>query len=194
MSLSAQSSVLPVPTEGGTGLAQHRADRAAGPISSRHLCEAAGQLTLELEKRRDLWHSPTDSACLCCSNMCRWQLLQVLIQPKRGMLKGCVCSVPRNDGRQALTEGRGVHGSKHCLGPPAPLRDRSECPVLIQKFSRAHGEAWLNMITSSSEVVDYICLFSFLQVFIIKISLGYCHQLKFSRCGFQQACAYWVSL
>lgn len=69
-----------------------------------------------------------------------------------------------------------------------------ECPILIDKFSRPHWEAWPNVIRTSSEVVDYLCLFSFLQVFIIKISLGYCHQLKFSRCGFQQACAYWVSL
>lgn len=69
-----------------------------------------------------------------------------------------------------------------------------ECPILIDKFSRPHWEAWPNVIGTSSEVVDYLCLFSFLQVFIIKISLGYCHQLKFSRCVFQQACAYWVSL
>ncbi|XP_043924062.1 WD repeat domain phosphoinositide-interacting protein 3 isoform X2 [Protopterus annectens] len=31
------------------------------------------------------------------SNMCRWKLLQICIQPKRGMLKGCLCSVSGND-------------------------------------------------------------------------------------------------
>lgn len=69
-----------------------------------------------------------------------------------------------------------------------------ECPMLIKEFSRPQWEAWPTMIRTSSEVGNYICLFSFLQAFIIKISLGYCHQLKFSSCGFQQACAYWVSL
>lgn len=82
-----------------------------------------GRLCWSWGRGRHLWHSPTDPPCLCCSNMCRWQLLQVLIQPKRGMLKGCVRSVPRNDRRQALTEWRGVHGSKYCLGHSTPLRD-----------------------------------------------------------------------
>lgn len=69
-----------------------------------------------------------------------------------------------------------------------------ECPMLIKKFSRPQWEAWPTTIGTSSEVGDYICLFSFLQAFIIKISLDYCHQFKFSSCGFQKACAYWVSL
>lgn len=112
--------LLPLPTEGGTRLAQHRADRAGGSgLPAEHLCESEGQLTLGLEQRKAPLAQPPDPACLCCSNMCRWQLLQVLIQPKRGMLKGCVRSVPRNDRRQALTEGRGVHGSKHCLSHPS---------------------------------------------------------------------------
>ncbi|XP_013920549.1 PREDICTED: WD repeat domain phosphoinositide-interacting protein 3 isoform X2 [Thamnophis sirtalis] len=33
----------------------------------------------------------------CLSNLCRWQLLQIFIQSKRGMLQRCLRSVSRND-------------------------------------------------------------------------------------------------
>lgn len=45
--------LLPLPREGGTGLAQHRADRAGGPgVPAEPLCEPEGQVMLELGKRK----------------------------------------------------------------------------------------------------------------------------------------------
>lgn len=79
-------------------------------ILAGHLCQfKRGKRTALLKQLNWKW------LCFCFSNMCRWQLLQVLIQPKRGMLKGCLCSVSRNDRWQALTEVRECTGQSTAL-------------------------------------------------------------------------------
>lgn len=117
--------LLPLPTglaQAGTAQGWHSTGLVAhGSLQNTSVSLKGSKFPLlMLEQRKAPLAQPPDPACLCCSNMCRWQLLQVLIQPKRGMLKGCVRSVPRNDRRQALTEG-GECPLTALPRPPRPL-------------------------------------------------------------------------
>lgn len=99
------------------GMLSGLTDTAWGPIYLR-LLRFLQNTSVSLSKVREQHFSNSwteNDFCFCFSNMCRWQLLQVLIQPKRGMLKGCLCSVSRNDRWQALTELRECTGQSTAL-------------------------------------------------------------------------------
>jgi len=83
-----------------------------------------GQPKLLLEEQNGASQQPNLTGLwFCFSNMCGRQLLQVLIQPKRGMLKGRLCAVSRNDGWQALTELREHVGQSTALAIPHLWKD-----------------------------------------------------------------------
>lgn len=66
---------------------------------------SSSHLTLQMCDFYNCFHS-NDLKSLSLSfpsNLCRWQLLQIFIQSKRGMLQRCLRSVSRNDWWQTLT-------------------------------------------------------------------------------------------